>query len=271
MADKVIYWSKTALTGGAAGALDSIDGTGLQDGEVAHVWVSNVLYIYLLDVDSAAAESSPAIIAPDTNAGDKRWILQSYYSGSGTLYTDHIAESTAAHGVAIDGLTIKDSGFAVGSDADGDMYYRASSKLARLAKGTADYKLFMNAAGTAPQWANGMKVIMTTRALDGATADVAYTGVGFKPSGLVAIATIDGADKLSVGFYGGGVNACIGQYGAITYQANIGFLIIYDNAPDKYQTASVKSFDADGLTVTWTRGPGGSAAGTIKFALMCFR
>ena len=76
MADKVIYWSKTALTGGAAGALDSIDGTALQDGEVAHVFISDILYIYRLDADSAAAEASPSIIAPDTNAGDKRWILQ---------------------------------------------------------------------------------------------------------------------------------------------------------------------------------------------------
>jgi hypothetical protein len=135
MADKVIYWSKTALTGGGATALDSIDGAGLKDGEVAHVWVSNVLYIYLLDVDSAAPESSPAIIAPDTNAGDKRWRLQSYYSGSGTLYTDHIAESTAGHGVEIDGVTLKDGGFAIGSDADGDMYYRASGALARYASG----------------------------------------------------------------------------------------------------------------------------------------
>lgn len=151
MADKVIYWSKTALTGGAATALDSIDGAALQDGEIAHVWISNVLYIYLLDVDSGAAESSPAIIAPDTNPGDKRWILQSYYSGSGTLYTDHIAESTAAHGVEIDGLTIKDSGFALGSDADGDMYYRASGALARLAKGTSQY--ILRSTGTAPEWA----------------------------------------------------------------------------------------------------------------------
>ncbi len=159
MADKNIYWSKTALTGGAAGALDSIDGTALQDGEVAHVWISNVLYIYLLDVDSGAAESSPAIIAPDTNAGDKRWILQSYYSGSGTLYTDHIAESTAAHGVEIDGLTIKDSGFAIGSDADGDMYYRASSALARLAKGAALAIPRMNSGATAPEWGSAGQIV----------------------------------------------------------------------------------------------------------------
>lgn len=168
MADKVIYWSKTALTGGAAGALDSIDGTALQDGEIAHVWISNVLYIYLLDVDSGAAESSPAIIAPDTNAGDKRWILQSYYSGSGTLYTDHIAESTAAHGVEIDGLTIKDSGFAIGSDANGDMYYRASGKLARLAKGTAYKHLGVNSGATAPEWQASANSVLT------AAGDILY-------------------------------------------------------------------------------------------------
>ncbi len=168
MADKVIYWSKTALTGGAAGALDSIDGTALQDGEVAHVWMSNVLYIYLLDVDSGAAESSPAIIAPDTNAGDKRWILQSYYSGSGTLYTDHIAESTAGHGVEIDGLTLKDSGLAIGSDADGDMYYRASSKLARLEKGAAYKHLGMNSGATAPEWQASANSVLT------AAGDILY-------------------------------------------------------------------------------------------------
>lgn len=41
----------------------------------------------------------------------------------------------------------------VGSDADGDLYYRASSKLARLAKGTAGQTLQMNAGATAPEWA----------------------------------------------------------------------------------------------------------------------
>lgn len=41
---------------------------------------------------------------------------------------------------------------AIGSDADGDMYYRAASVLARLAKGAIGYTLKMNAAGTAPNW-----------------------------------------------------------------------------------------------------------------------
>lgn len=71
-----VYMSKTGLTGGEVTKLDSIDGTGLVDNDVAFVNVTNVQYIYRLDADSGAAESSPNIIAPDTNAGDKRWILQ---------------------------------------------------------------------------------------------------------------------------------------------------------------------------------------------------
>ena len=40
----------------------------------------------------------------------------------------------------------------VGSDADGDMYYRASSALARLPKGTALAIPRMNSGATAPEW-----------------------------------------------------------------------------------------------------------------------
>ena len=41
---------------------------------------------------------------------------------------------------------------AIGSDADGDLWYRSSSAIARLAKGTADQVLTMNAGATAPEW-----------------------------------------------------------------------------------------------------------------------
>lgn len=83
-ATNTIYFSKTALTGGGATALDYLDGDLLTDGDIAFVMVSNVLYVYKMDADSAAAESSPDIISPDTNAGDKRWLLQNYYPQLGT-------------------------------------------------------------------------------------------------------------------------------------------------------------------------------------------
>ena len=65
-----------SLIGGAAGSLDSIDGTGLADKDVALVVVQDdAVYHYVLDADSALAESSPQIVTPNANAGDKRWIL----------------------------------------------------------------------------------------------------------------------------------------------------------------------------------------------------
>lgn len=63
-----------SLTGGAD-ALDAIDGAGLADRDLAIVGTGALFYAYQLDADSAAAESSPDIISPTTNAGDKRWIL----------------------------------------------------------------------------------------------------------------------------------------------------------------------------------------------------
>lgn len=84
---------KTALTGGGASALDGISGAVLLDGDFAFVGVGNLAYFYILDADSAAAESSPDIIAPDTTPGDKRWILQNYLSSGFT-------------GTSVTGLTI---------------------------------------------------------------------------------------------------------------------------------------------------------------------
>ena len=76
-------YSFTALTGGGTGALDAIDGTALADLDMAFGVVAGEFYAYDLDADSGAAESSPGTIAPDTNAGNKRWIRRSPYGASG--------------------------------------------------------------------------------------------------------------------------------------------------------------------------------------------
>jgi hypothetical protein len=75
MANKA-YGSKTTLIGGGATALDSIDGAGLVDGDIAFVAVSGILYTYRLNATSGATDDGLNVIAPDANAGDKRWILQ---------------------------------------------------------------------------------------------------------------------------------------------------------------------------------------------------
>jgi len=70
---------RTGLTGGAAGDMDGIDGNSLAEGYRCQVEKAGLVYIYWLNASSGAAESSPGIISPDTNAGNKRWILAEIY------------------------------------------------------------------------------------------------------------------------------------------------------------------------------------------------
>jgi len=64
----------------------------------------------------------------------------------------------------------------LGSDADGDTYQRAAGELARLAKGGANLKYFMNAAGTLPEWASGIKIGTFDRDTATATGTQAISG-----------------------------------------------------------------------------------------------
>jgi hypothetical protein len=71
----IYYYPAIGITGGGD-ALDGIDGTALQDGEIAVAYDPGIsgYRVYRLNATSGAAESSPNTIAPDTNAGNKRWI-----------------------------------------------------------------------------------------------------------------------------------------------------------------------------------------------------
>jgi hypothetical protein len=68
----------TVRCGGAAGAMDKVDGNDLLDGDRAYVIEAGVFYVYWLDADSGATDNSATtktVIAPDTNAGTKRWLI----------------------------------------------------------------------------------------------------------------------------------------------------------------------------------------------------
>lgn len=155
----------------------------------------------------------------------------------------------------------------VGSDADGDMYYRASGVLARLAKGAANLKLFMNAGATAPEWASGTKVIVSLRTMDAASAPVAYT-IGFTPSAFLMICGIEGVAGQSYGGYSAGAPAqCIAVSAGVSYyKENIACL--YETL-SKYQVASVTSLGSD-VIIAWTR-VGDTAAGNIYIIIFAIR
>jgi hypothetical protein len=95
------------------------------------------------------------------DAADVDWVALPFSLAICALIADSIAEETPAAGVDIDGLTIKDAGIALGSDADGDTYHRASSALVRLAKGTSGQRYTMNSGATAPEWVTPGASIIT--------------------------------------------------------------------------------------------------------------
>jgi hypothetical protein len=103
MSTRTVY-IKTSLVGGSNTAVDGIDGDDLLDGDVCHAFVSDIFYAYLLDDDSGAAESSPDIISPDANAGDKRWILQNIYGLAGKAASGANADITSMTGLDDGGI-----------------------------------------------------------------------------------------------------------------------------------------------------------------------
>lgn len=71
------------LTGGVDGALDSLDGSVLKEGDAAIVInpTTRKMDVLTVDDDSAADEDSPRVIKPDTNAGDKRFCKVKLHDG----------------------------------------------------------------------------------------------------------------------------------------------------------------------------------------------
>lgn len=112
------------------------------------------------------------------------------------------------------------------------------------------------------------KVVAATRAMDAATGDVSYTGATFRPSAVFAegVFAIPGAS--CSGF---AVGTAAGDHGCSVF--NVGafqnLLYLYEGL-GKNQAAVVKSFDADGCTLTWTR-TGATASATATFYLLFVR
>jgi len=93
------FMSANKLTGGTAGCLDDIDHNNLADGDVSAVIdaSNDKVYFYRYNASSAAAESSPDTINPDSHAAENgRWILAAIQSCSS--YLRDIMQQTAISG-----------------------------------------------------------------------------------------------------------------------------------------------------------------------------
>jgi hypothetical protein len=149
--------------------------------------------------------------------------------------------------------------------AAGDLLKGASvNTLEALAKGAANSTMFMNSAGTSPEWANGLYAGYITRGMTdtGAPTDVNYTGLPFKPSALILSMSLGNA-SISVGFADASNSYVQVIYGAATtyYHPNDSTCIWILEESGKEQKASLKTFNSDGFTLTWTK-VGSPAAAT---------
>lgn len=116
------------------------------------------------------------------------------------------------------------------------------------------------------------KIIPVSRAMTAATGSVSYTGAGFKPTCLILSGAIIGTAAQTSGMVdsslGSGGIALIGA--ANLNQGSISFLIyIPDGTAANYQNGVVTSLDADGFTVSWTKG--GSPTGTATYSVLCLK
>jgi hypothetical protein len=114
------------------------------------------------------------------------------------------------------------------------------------------------------------KIIVATFDLTTSTGDVAYTGAGFRPTGIVALATVDaGANTVNIGVVdSAGTDGKVGRLAnGNEYYASSLFDI--ETVSNNYHTAAFKQFDADGFTITWTKT--NSPSGTARLVFLCFR
>jgi hypothetical protein len=118
------------------------------------------------------------------------------------------------------------------------------------------------------------KVISFTRDLAAATGDVAYTGVGFQPSSLILIAAVNTSVNVSVGMADSGkiVGALFGPLAGVGAGVYVDAFLCAMYMPGdntKFQTCILKSYNADGFTLTWTKTS--TPTGTVTLRALCLR
>lgn len=112
------------------------------------------------------------------------------------------------------------------------------------------------------------KYITFTRDREAASGDVSYTGVGFRPTAVLFLATITG-NLASIGMSDGTNHKLIKSLDTTAIQVLTTKAISCVTNANVGQSAVLASFGSDGFTLTWTK-EGAPAAGTIVVMAVCF-
>lgn len=144
---------------------------------------------------------------------------------------------------------------------------------ALIAKGGANLKMFMNAAGTSAEWANGMKIGTFTYDTATASGNQAITGVGFKPSIIVVLANVGPTPETSIGFSDGTNHLSLFNstniYGANTWATAGASCISLFQSASISAIGSITTLGSDGFTIAWTKA--GAKTGTATIIYLAFR
>lgn len=114
------------------------------------------------------------------------------------------------------------------------------------------------------------KVITGDRDMTAASGDVSYTGVGFVPTSILAIASVSGAVTANISV-GDSAKTASGIYtmGSDNTKNRYAGIVTLVTSGGNQQIATIKSYDADGFTLTWAKT--GSPTGTGYITFLCFR
>lgn len=148
-----------------------------------------------------------------------------------------------------------------------ELGHATDTTFSRVSAGVAAIEGLNILTGTASQ------VIEITRDMTLASGNVAYTGVGFTPKGLVAIGFVDGNSATSFGMSTGTTEYEATKFGGAATVQNAANTLVYvakDAAGSDNQSATVVSLDADGFTLAWVKG-GGATAGTIRAIILALK
>ena len=139
-----------------------------------------------------------------------------------------------------------------------------------LSLGAANLKQFMNAAGTAREWAKGVIVKTGTRVKDAVTAaGVAYTGAGFAPSLVIILGRVNGTAQFGLVCYDGSTYFGISQ--KVGGLMDVNQFYFGDDGNYNYQLGLPASLTSDGCTIDWYKGGSGTPTADINLGFIYFR
>lgn len=113
------------------------------------------------------------------------------------------------------------------------------------------------------------KVGSLTRSSGAASGNVAYTGIGFKPSAILFLCAIDTVSEACWGL--GTADGGRSLYSDASNNKASSALAIHFIRSTDTQDATIASMDADGFTLSWTRTGGGATGNSIVVNYIAFR